>query len=192
MFKRLLILLVLLLVAAGLYIGLGVYNIAADQPHWAVTENVLEILRERAIEVRSEDIEVPTLDDPAMIAAGARGYDEMCAACHLAPGQAPTELHEGLYPEPPELIEHGIHDPREAFWVIKHGIKLTGMPAWGKSHSDADIWAMVAFLARAKGMSPEQYRQLVASAPAGHGHTHGASAADAMPAHDDHGHDHSH
>ncbi len=179
MFKRLLVFLLLLLLAVGAFIGFGVYNVAADRPHWAVTELLLTALRERSIEVRSEDLPVPALDDPAMIAAGARAYDEMCVACHLAPGQAPTELHEGLYPEPPEfddLAEDSTDEPGEAFWVIKHGIKLTGMPAWGKSHSDADIWALVAFLHQAEGLTPERYRALVSAAPAGHGHDHGAEA----------------
>lgn len=172
MVKKLLIVLFIVTGVAAGFIGLGVYNIAADQPHWMVTEKLLDILRERAIEVRSEDLELPELDNPEMIAAGATAYDEMCVACHLAPDQSPTELHAGLYPEPPELMEHGIHDPREAFWVIKHGIKLTGMPAWGKSHSDEDIWAMVAFLQQVDGLSAEGYRQLLLTAPVEHGHGH--------------------
>jgi len=71
----------------------------------------------------------------------------MCIGCHLAPGVAETELSQSLYPAPPNLAKIGVDgNPSAAFWVIKHGIKATGMPAWGKSMGDEYIWGMVAFL----------------------------------------------
>jgi mono/diheme cytochrome c family protein len=56
-------------------------------------------------------------------------------------------------------------DPKEAFWVIKHGIKMSAMPAWGFSHDDPTIWSMVAFVQKLPAMSPAQYRDIVARAP---------------------------
>src|SRR3546814_5441303 len=56
--------------------------------------------------------------------------------------------------------------PAQQFWIIKHGIKMTAMPAWGKTHPDPLIWDMVAFVRKLPGMSPTEYKQLVASAPA--------------------------
>jgi mono/diheme cytochrome c family protein len=53
----------------------------------------------------------------------------------------------------------------EQFWIIKHGIKMTAMPAWGATHSDAQIWNIVAFFQAMPGMTPEIYKALVASAP---------------------------
>ena len=72
----------------------------------------------------------------------------MCASCHLAPGQAGSELRQGLYPLPPDLTAEKAEkaDPRRAFWVIKHGVKISAMPAWGATHDDTTIWSMVAFL----------------------------------------------
>src|SRR3546814_15521897 len=58
--------------------------------------------------------------------------------------------------------------PAQQFWIIKHGIKMTAMPAWGKTHPDPLIWDMVAFVRKLPGMSPTEYKQLVASAPAEH------------------------
>ena len=147
------------------YVGLGVYNIGADVPHWPATAGLIEGIRELSIETQSSKVTVSAgLDQPQRIADGAGLYDEMCTGCHLAPGKQDSELRRGLYPKPPDLPRDGIDDPKSAFWVIKHGIKLTAMPAWGESHTDDQIWSMVAFLGQIKGMSPERYQALVGAA----------------------------
>jgi mono/diheme cytochrome c family protein len=161
-----------LLVVAGVVLS-GMISVAADEPHTGVVHALLETARNRSIEVRSDDIAVPALDDEEQIRAGAGNYDSMCVGCHLAPGMAATELSNGLYPSPPKLAEAGIYgDPAKTFWVIKHGIKATGMPAWGKSMADSYIWEMVAFLQKLPDLDEEAYRALVASSG---GHQHGGS-----------------
>lgn len=146
---------------SALFVWSGVYDVAADRPHMKFTHALLETLRDRSIEVHARNIEAPpNLDDPARIAEGAEHYAAMCADCHLAPGIVETEIRSGLYPQSPDLVEHGIHDPASAFWVIKHGIKATAMPAWGKTHSDEDIWNLVAFVRGLPRMSPEDYRTM--------------------------------
>ncbi len=106
----------------------------------------LSTARDRSIAVRSRDIKVPDLSEEALIRAGAGNYNAMCIGCHLAPGIAGTELSNSLYPAPPNLSKLGVDgNPAAAFWIIKHGIKSTGMPAWGKSMADPYIWGMVAF-----------------------------------------------
>jgi mono/diheme cytochrome c family protein len=141
----------------------------------------MQTLRERSIERRAKDIVVPNLDDPQLILKGAGQYAAMCTGCHLAPGMAENEMRPGLYPKPPQLSKFR-PDPREAFWVIKHGIKMSAMPAWGSSHDDATIWSMVAFLQKLPDMTPAQYKDIVARAPpdedmemdmTGHDHGHG-------------------
>lgn len=144
----------------------GWYDVAADVPHWTVTKAFLEAVRERSKTAHAAGIAVPKdLDSSARISAGAGLYDERCTACHLAPGKADSELREGLYPKPPIFAMEGEDDPPVAFWTIKHGVKMTAMPAWGKSHTDDQIWDLVAFLLKLKGMSTERYHALVASAP---------------------------
>ncbi len=98
----------------------------------------------------------------AQIREGAGNYDAMCAACHLAPGVSQTELSRGLYPAPPDLTANAV-DLAKAFWVIKHGIKASGMPAWGVSMDDKYIWNMAAFLQTLPDLDATQYRDLVAS-----------------------------
>jgi hypothetical protein len=121
-------------------------------------------LRERSIQRRAEGLRVPDLDDPQSILKGAGQYAAMCTGCHLAPGMADSEIRPGLYPRPPDLAKTRV-DPRAAFWVIKHGIKMSAMPAWGTSHDDATIWSMVAFLQKLPAMTPAGYRAIVAKAP---------------------------
>ncbi|HUA81995.1 MAG TPA: cytochrome c [Dyella sp.] len=142
----------------------GFYNVGADVPHWSVTYRFLAMARERSIDHHAKTIAVPNLSDPSLISKGAGQYAAMCTECHLAPGMSDSELRKGLYPKPPVLYREPI-DPREAFWIIKHGIKLTAMPAWGATHDDDTIWSIVAFVQKLNGMTPAQYKAIVAKAP---------------------------
>lgn len=152
----------------------GVYNVAADSPHWRLTTWLMQTVRERSVEARAHDIDVPKLDEPLLVSRGARDYEQMCVGCHLAPGVRESALRQGLYPRPPELSHE--MDPRSTFWIIKHGIKMTGMPAWGSSHDDKAIWSLVAFVNHLPKMNAQQYRDLVAQAGAD-GHSGAADAA---------------
>ena len=153
--------------AAGVY--LGVYDVAADVPHTRPVHWLLEVARDRAVAVRARGVSVPAdLQDSARVTVGAGLYDDMCSSCHLAPGMQKTEISQGLNPNAPELNRPSDLTPAEQFWIIKHGIKMTGMPAWGRTHSDTLIWDMIAFLQKLPSLSPGQYTALVKSAPADH------------------------
>lgn len=155
---------VILAVLGFAYACSGYYNIGADVPHWPLTYRFLTMTRDRSIEHHTQSINMPNLDDQSLVLKGAGQYAAMCTGCHLAPGMHESELRAGLYPKPPELAEDRI-DPREAFWVIKHGIKLTAMPAWGATHDDDTIWSIVAFVRKLPGLTPAQYKDIVAKAP---------------------------
>ncbi|MEP7044604.1 MAG: cytochrome c, partial [Dokdonella sp.] len=121
--KLIVLLLALSLIAAGSAWS-GVYDFAADTPHWPLTEQALKMARTRSIATHALGIVVPDLDDAALIRSAAGNYDAMCSGCHLKPGKADSELHRGLYPQPPNLAQTALDDPAQAFWVIKHGIKM--------------------------------------------------------------------
>jgi len=157
------------LAALSGFVWSGSYNIAADEPHSSPVYAVLNTLRERSIKVRADALPVPELGDPARIRQGAGNYDAMCVGCHLAPGAAATELSAGLYPAPPNLSKAPVA-AAEAFWVIKHGIKASGMPAWGKSMGDEYLWNLVAFVQQLPALDAARYAALVASSG---GHSHG-------------------
>ncbi|ARB47404.1 c-type cytochrome [Alloalcanivorax xenomutans] len=152
----------------------GFYNFAADQPHWSLTEKVISVARHQAVERRGADITVPDdLSSRERLLRAAPSYDEMCSGCHLAPGTGGTALRDGLYPVPPDFTRHGIHDPGGAFWVIKHGLKMSGMPAWGQSHDDEALWDQVALLSVLPELSQEEWRTLLQQAEeTGHTHHH--------------------
>lgn len=170
------LLVTLALLSYGGFVWFGVYNVGADDPHTRPMLLMMQTLRARSIHVRAADIQVPDLRDPALILQGAGQYAAMCTGCHLAPGVEDSEIRLGLYPKPPILSQVRIN-PKDAFWVIKHGIKMSAMPAWGASHDDPTIWSMVAFLQKLPTLTPEQYREIVARAPMdedmdGGGHHH--------------------
>ena len=182
---------VLVAAAAGAFIYSGAYNVGADDHHTRPVLAMMETLRQRSIHARSKDISVPNLGDEKLILKGAGQYAAMCTDCHLKPGMSDSEIRPGLYPQPPNLSQVRI-DPQDAFWVIKHGLKMSAMPAWGMSHDDATIWSMVAFLQKLPDLTPAQYKEIVARAPAdedmdmgaqGSRHHHGNAATD------DHGHE---
>lgn len=169
--KKILSLLLISLISAVIIISSGVYNIAATEKHWPVTEKLIEWVRISSVNAHAKNMEVPPLDSIDMITTGATHYDAMCTGCHLAPGMKSTELSIGLYPQAPVFYQReaiidqakALEQTKAYFWIIKNGIKMTAMPAWGLSHDDASIWAMVAFILKMSGMSQEQYRELTHS-----------------------------
>ncbi len=163
-------LLILLILAACGYLYMGYYDVAADQPHYAINEDIIDWVRERSVKAHSLDIRVPDdLNEGERIRRGAGQYDAMCVHCHLSPGMKNTEIRKGLYPRPPDLTRRA-HEPAEEFWVIKHGLKMTGMPAWGQAGvDDESIWDMVALLQALPDMPQEVYETLVVES-AGHHH----------------------
>jgi mono/diheme cytochrome c family protein len=139
-------------------------------------------MRDGSIAGHSANLQIPDLEDSALILKGAGQYAAMCVDCHLAPGIEKSEIRPGLYPEPPNLAHVRIA-PNVAFWAIKHGIKMSAMPAWGASHDDPTIWSMVASRQKLPGMTRAQYKEIIAKAPRDedmdmdegeeHGHDHG-------------------
>ncbi len=169
------------LAVVAIVAGLGVlYSgsvyIGADEPHAGLTRWLLHTGMQRSVREHAEGIKAPPLYDPKMILEGFRHYREMCVGCHLAPGVTHSEIREGLTPKPPSLqLAAERWTAPQLFWIVKHGVKMTGMPAWGKSHSDDKIWAMVAFLKQLPGMKAAQYQAMDRMAGPGDGD-------------DDHGH----
>jgi mono/diheme cytochrome c family protein len=162
------IVLLVAFVVVAVAIGSGAYDFAADVPHTGVVTKLIAFARERSVEVRAAGVKVPPLNDPEMIREGAEHYSEMCVSCHLAPGLPDNEMRPGMNPKPPALASKPPEEPAEQFWIIKHGLKMTAMPAWGTTHSDEEIWNIVAFLQKLPSMSAQQYRTLTQQAHAHH------------------------
>ncbi|MES1240640.1 MAG: cytochrome c [Acidobacteriota bacterium] len=154
--------LAILCLAGAAFVHSGIYDVAASTPESGLVGAMLHQTMHSSVERRSKDIQVPRLDDPDMVRRGLIHYYEMCVVCHGAPGVKPSEIAQGLNPYPPELAEKS--EPDEAaewFWIVKHGIRMTGMPAFGVTHSDEEIWAILAFLQAMPKLSPEQYQKMI-------------------------------
>ncbi len=171
--KVILVLGVLGLITGTAVIYSGIYPIGADVPHNKLTYWILEQARERSISRASAEIQVPDLSSADMLLSGGADYNDMCSSCHLKPGQNESDMTIGLYPKPPNLSlaeheeEHGEDDDefteaQKMFWTIKHGIKASGMPAWGLTHDDGRIWAMVAFIQKMPELTEDQYQVITA------------------------------
>ena len=158
---------IITIVSLGMYGGL--YNVAANVPHSGWVYSLLQTMRDRSIAAHAASVIVPgDLSDPNRITSGAGQYAEMCTSCHLAPGMKRTEISRGLYPRAPELRRGSRSTPAEDFWVVKNGIKMTGMPAWGVTHDDEILWDVVAFLRKLPELTADQYQALVEDAPKTH------------------------
>jgi len=167
---------------AGAAIYAGLYGVAATSPHWRVTSWLLETARTRSIKAQAARITAPPgLGDPAKVVLGVEHYAAHCAVCHGAPGVPKGDIAHGLYPPPPDLAKAApLYTPAELFWIVKHGIKMTGMPAWS-DHSDEEIWATVGFLEKLPGMSEQDYARLVMASMARGGHDHTGDHDSAAP-----------
>jgi mono/diheme cytochrome c family protein len=165
-------------VAAGTMVFGGYYNVAATEEHTWIGNWVLHTAMHQSVKARAGDVEVPdNLVSEERVRQGARAYDQLCAACHLKPGQTDSLIRQGLNPMPPTLDREGHWSAGEQFWIIKYGIRMTGMPAWGETHEDEDLWQLTAFLQRYPSLSEAQYAALVqpdssGAGQAGDGHDH--------------------
>ncbi len=141
----------------------GIYNISQLSPHNRITRWMIRTTKENSIKRRIKAIRVPAFTDTSMVVLGFMHYNDMCVICHGAPGIDPAELTQGLYPKPPRFYKSDdMPDPDEAFWIIKNGIKMTSMPAFGPTHSDEKIWAIDDFLLnKMNKMSPAEYLEWI-------------------------------
>ena len=154
--------------AAGFFFG-GFFNVAASEDDPDFVNAALEHVRAASIARHATVTPTVSLNDPALIQAGAKAFSQRgCVYCHGGPGAEWAKFSEGLNPGPPDLKDVvGDMLPQELFWVIKNGIKMTGMPSFGKIEvGDPEIWSMVAFLKKLPVVSEDDYKAWTAAAPA--------------------------
>lgn len=148
----------------------GLFNVATSWEDPGLLRWLLVTTREYSIERRAESITAPELNSTKQIENGYRGYRDMCVICHTLPGTEPSPVAQGLNPEPPDLADEADHmSASELFWATKNGIRMTGMPAWGPTHSDKELWDVIAFIKAMPGLSKADYRALEQQTSQGHG-----------------------
>ena len=144
--------------AAVFFFG-GYYNVAASAEEPAIVKWALVHVRTASIARHAKDKPPASLDDPALVKAGARAFSVRgCVNCHGAPGASWAKFSEGLRPDPPDLKEIVQQlTPAQLFWVIKNGINMTGMPNFGEA-PDPELWSIVAFLKKLPTVTNEEYK----------------------------------
>lgn len=155
---------IILSVGAFLFALSGFYDVSATRDHSAAFRWMVSTAMRRSVQFHAQDIPRPNSTVPSTLAHGAMHFRTMCVACHGEPGGKPSEMGLGLNPKAPELSEvAGRWSDSELHWIIANGIKMTGMPAFGATHREKEIWALVDFIRAISGRSPTQYRSLVDS-----------------------------
>jgi len=156
--KKLFTLVLLLLIAGFAFIYSGIYDISAATPHWPIVKRLISMTMDNSVKHHAKGITAPNLEDTAMVNLGFSHYQEMCVDCHGAPGVPASEYAKGLYPKAPKL-KHPAEEwsPGELYWMTKYGIKMSGMPAFGSTHDDHELWSIVAFLKKLPSMDSAGY-----------------------------------
>ncbi|GGE49436.1 cytochrome c [Agaricicola taiwanensis] len=155
-----------LVIAGGVFVLSGTYNIAAGRDHLSVTTWLLEVVRDRSIAARTSNIKAPPLDDPDLIELGARHYRDACSFCHGTPGTPKNPVVAQMLPAPPDLtLSPERYTPEELYWIIENGLKYTGMPAWSAEHRGDEVWSAVAFIMDLHRNGPARYAAIAAEVP---------------------------
>jgi mono/diheme cytochrome c family protein len=159
---------ILAAIGAGVYFFGGFFNVGATRQDPAFVSSALIYVRQASIARHAVDQPPMSLDDPAVVQAGAKAFSRRgCVNCHGGPGAMWAKFSEGLNPGPPDLKEvvNGL-EPRELFWVVKNGIGMTGMPSFGATGvPDQEIWSIAAFLKKLPSVSEQDYKTWTAATP---------------------------
>lgn len=140
------------------YVKLGMFNVAASHPHSQLVEWITHDTMINSVERRAGNVPVPATISAAQAKRGFCQYEAHCVECHGAPAVARAHWVNGMNPAPPYLLDATEKwKPRELEWIVRNGIKMTGMPAWRDTLSDQQIGDVVAYLEAMRQMEPQTY-----------------------------------
>jgi mono/diheme cytochrome c family protein len=182
-------LLSLVFIAVGVYVFLssGRLNVAATTPPDTIDE-LAEFALDRALERQAAGTTVSIPKDAAGLERGLPHFRENCLPCHGAPGIPAFEFAQGMNPSVPLLDSDHVQklSDGQIFWIVKNGIRFTGMPAFGVNHADSELADIVAFVRHLPKLDPAETEKLKAALPEPHHHAPPAAAED----HSTHRHNH--
>jgi mono/diheme cytochrome c family protein len=153
------------LTGAALVFG-GLYDVASTTQHWQATFSLVETAMRQSVRLRARGIAEPPLADESMALRGAGCFRDKCVQCHGAPGVAPDDIGKSMQPLPGPLVDARRHwRPRELYWLTRHGIRMSGMPAWEFRLQEGELWELVAFMQRLPDLNAGQYAEWMRRAP---------------------------
>jgi mono/diheme cytochrome c family protein len=148
--------------AAGIILAAGLIDFSASKPAGHLEERVAAFALNRSIARHAPKAANPLARSPEAAAAGLALFKTQCVSCHGAPGVDPTEAGASLNPPAPGLTLARVQSRSdgELKWIVSNGIRMTGMPAFGASRSEEEIWQLVSALRRLPRLTPEE-RQIL-------------------------------
>nr|WP_306264834.1 cytochrome c [Pararhizobium sp. IMCC3301] len=146
---------VLGLIVAGAILYFGFFNVSAQVKDAKALEWLLVTTREASIVSNAKGIVAPEPTGPAQIDNGFRLFQTECSMCHSVPGYEVGIMSTGLNPPAPPLDDLVDMTAAETFWVVKNGLRFTGMPAWQAVNTDAEMWDIVAFLMTSEDLTED-------------------------------------
>lgn len=148
---------------AGLLAFGGVFNVAASAGHLPVVGHLMRVVMLNSVKLRSRGVTPAAAADENALRLGAVHYRDGCEYCHGAPGRLPGPVEQSMEPPPPHIVDAVRGWQRhQLFWIVRHGIKMTGMPAWVAFGRDDEIVPVIEFLEAVPEMSAADYQQLTA------------------------------
>jgi mono/diheme cytochrome c family protein len=162
------VLAILVAIGALVFFFGGFYDVAATTDQPAIVDWAIATVRKASIDRHATEQPTISLDDPAIIQAGARAYVARgCVNCHGAPGVGWAKFSEGMRPWPADLkeVDKETGAP-QIYWAIKNGIKMTGMPGFGaEGVPDQELWTITAFVRKLPIVSDADYKTWTSAAP---------------------------
>jgi hypothetical protein len=153
---------IVIAVCASVFFFGGYFNVAATEEDPGIVNWALIKVRMASISRHAGVTPSVNLDDPTIVQAGAKAYATRgCTNCHGGPGVPWQKFSEGLRPDPPDLTDVGqLREPGQLFWVVKNGIKMTGMPSFKLAgvEDDKEIWSIVAFVKKLPNVKEEEFK----------------------------------
>jgi mono/diheme cytochrome c family protein len=149
------LMLVILLLSGLAVMRLGLMPVNADGTHSSLEARIMPQVLHASIASHASGVMNPISVNEENLKAGASTYKAMCARCHSTPGGNLSVYGQSFYPPAPQLLGGmSNYTDSQLFWTIKHGIRNTGMPAWGNMLSDDEIWQIVSLLKNSQDLPP--------------------------------------
>jgi thiosulfate dehydrogenase len=152
-----------IVVAAGVfgYARLGLLDLRADQNPPAWEERLAGTAMDESTEHHAPQQKNPLPSTTENLVAGARLYRDKCSDCHGSPVNPNSDYGRSFYPRVPQFMKQAPDMPdHENFYLIKHGVRWTAMPAWGGIMTDSEIWQVVLVLSHFEKLPPEVNAEL--------------------------------
>jgi thiosulfate dehydrogenase len=147
---------IVLLLAGFCYVRFGFMDPRADIPVNSLESKIAMPSLDAAVDRRAPEAPNSTQPTDENLLAGMKIYQTNCASCHGDVNRPHGMLAESLYPRAPQFLEDAPDMPEhQNFFIVQHGIRLSGMPAWKQVLSEQQIWQVITFLAH-MGQLPQQ------------------------------------